>query len=142
PPRHLSAAIVQMPADSEEHAVVLHDHHTGLLGFSGLYVIAGIAAGLHVHPRGIDILAGCRAAFGCTLVGNRDFEIDLIVRSFRWVVDHRLDANFVALLHTVAVAGYFSPVGHLAARTEDMFFLVGAEKIGAILVPERRVMEQ
>src|SRR6266581_3577244 len=127
-----------MPADAEQHAAVFHDHHTGLLRFSRLYVIAGIAAGLHVHPRGIDILSSWGSARICAqiLIGNRDLEIDLVVRSGRWVVDHRLDANFVALLHKVAVAGYFGPVSHFAARAENMFLLVGAEKIGTVLVPE------
>jgi hypothetical protein len=34
-----------------------------------------------------------------------------------------------------------NPLGHLAPGTEDMLFLVGAEKIGSILVPESGVVE-
>ena len=44
-------------------------------------------------------------------------------------------------MHAISIAGNFRPIRHLAARAENMFFLVGAEKIRAILVPERHMMQ-
>jgi hypothetical protein len=56
-------------------------------------------------------------------------------------MDHGLDADFVAHLNAIAVAGDLGPIGELAAGAEDVFLFVGAEKIGAVFVPEGRVMK-
>jgi len=100
-------------------------------------VVAGIATGLHVHPSGINAFGGG----GRVSIGNLHFQIDLAVGCGGGVVDHGLDANLVALLDVIAVAGDFHPVGELTASAENMFFLVGAEEIGAVGVPEGGVME-
>jgi len=70
------------------------------------------------------------------------FQVDLVVGSAGGVVDHGVDADFVALLHAIAVPGDFHPVGQFAAGAENMLFLIGAEEIGAVGIPEGSVMEE
>src|SRR6266851_1887102 len=139
---NLLSVVVQVSTHTEQHAVVFHRYRSGLLAFPRRQVITGIAARRHIHPRGINVLDHLPHAPG-TRINKRDlhFEIGLVVGRGGRVVHHRLDADFVALLHAISIAGHFGPVRHLAARAENMFFLVGAEKIRAILVPERHVMK-
>src|SRR5260221_710312 len=66
--------------------------------------------------------------------------LEVVGRSRR-VIHHRLDADFVALLHAITVSGNFRPVGHFTAGAENMFLFVGAKKIRTIFVPEGHVMQ-
>src|SRR5260370_26051139 len=74
-------------------------------------------------------------------IGIFHCEKDVVVGRDGGVVDHGFDAYSATLLHAIAVAGDFDPVGEFAACAENVLFLIWAEKIGAIGVPERGVME-
>src|SRR6266852_4817707 len=100
-----------------------------------------MAAGLRIDPGGIVAFPVRRARGIRALVRNADLEKNIFIRSVRRVVHHSFDADPVAFLNAVAVARDLNPLGHLAPGTEDMLFLVGAEKIGAILVPESGVVK-
>src|SRR5713226_4537946 len=107
----LPGVIVHVAADAEEDAVVFHGHRASVFVFAGFEVVAGVAAGLHVHPGGIDAL-GCGggvAGPGRQGVRNFYFEVDLVVGGAGGIVDHGFDADIVAFLHAVAVAGDFHP---------------------------------
>src|SRR6266478_707963 len=133
----LLGVIVHMAADAEEDAVVFYGDGSGVFVLAGFEIVAGVAAGLHIHPSGVDALGGS----GGVGVGNFHFEVDLVVRRAGGIVNHGLDADFISLLHAIAVAGDFHPVGELGTGSENVLFLIGAEKIGAIGVPERGVMK-
>ena len=139
---NLFPVIVHVSANAEQHAVIFHGHCSGLLAFSHRNVVAGISARRHIHPRGINILDHLPDAPSAR-INKRDlhFEISLFIRRGSRVVHHRFDADLVVRLHAIAVAGDFGPVRHLAARAENMLFLVRAKKVRAILVPERHVMQ-
>src|SRR4029077_8240624 len=136
----LFRVIVHVAADAEEDAVVFHDDGAGVLVVAGFQVVARITAGLYVHPGRVDALGG-GGGIGGRGVGNFHFEVDLGVGSAGGIVDHGLDADFIAVLHAIAVTGDFRPVGEFAAGAKDVLFLIGTEKIGAVSVPERRVVE-
>ena len=132
--------VVQVSAHSNQHAVIFHRHRSGLFAFSRRKVIAGIPASRYVHPRGINILSR-RSRITRLLKRNRDLQIRLVIRRGRWVVHHRFDADLFAFLHAISIAGDFGPVRQFAARAKNVLFLIGAEKIRAILVPERHMMQ-
>ena len=137
--RELFGEVVHVTANAEKGSAVFHDDCSVLFAIAGGQIVARIGAGFYVHPGGVDAFQF--GAISGLLVGNRDFEVDVFVRSVRWIVDHSFDADFVAHLDTITVAGDFGPIGEFAASAENVFFLIGAEKIGAVLVPESRVMK-
>ena len=56
-------------------------------------------------------------------------------------MNHGFHADAVVFLNAIAVAGDWSPIGEFAAGAENVFFFIGAEKIGAVFVPECDVMK-
>ena len=56
-------------------------------------------------------------------------------------MNHGFDADLIVFFHVIAEAGDLRPVGEFASRAENVFFLIGAEKIGSVFIPESDVME-
>jgi len=78
---------------------------------------------------------------GVVEIFDFDLEEGFVVGRGGGIVNHRLDADLVVFFDAIAETRNGSPIGELAAGAEDVFFLVGAEKIGAIFIPERDMME-
>jgi len=105
-------------------------------------VVAGIAATGDVHPCGIDIFHG-RGSFVLRKggVGNGNLQKYVFVRYSGGIVNHGFDADLVAFFHAITEAGDLRPVGEFTAGAENVFFLIGAEKIRAVFIPESYVMK-
>jgi hypothetical protein len=138
---------VHVASYAQQDAGIIYADRSNFFAEAGRKVVAGVAAGGYVHPCGIEVFerggrsAVSRGGVSEGRIRNRNFEINVFVSCSGWIVNHGFDADLIALFHAIAETGNLCPVGEFASRTENVFFLIGAEKIGAIFIPESDVME-
>jgi hypothetical protein len=87
----------------------------------------------------MNILDRCRSRV--VHVRNGNLQKNPFVQRGRRIVNHGLDAYPVVFFHAIAEAGNLRPICELAARAKDVFFLVGAEEIRTIFIPESDVVK-
>src|SRR4029077_19388145 len=100
----LPGVVVHVAADAEDDGFIFDGDGAGVFVFAMFEIVAGVAAGLHIHASGVDALGGGqRAQLGADTRttgrwrGKRNFhfEVDIVVSSGGRIVDHGFDANFV-----------------------------------------------
>ena len=130
---------MHVSANAEENAGVFHGNGSNFFAGAWRQIVTGVCARVDVDPGGIDVFDGSRG--GIVEIGDCDFEIRLVVGGGSGIVNHGFDADLIAFFDAIAEAGNEHPVGEFPACAENVLFLIRAEKIGAVFVPEGNVMK-
>ena len=107
----------------------------------GLQIVARSAALLHVEPGGVDA-PQLRPLRRRAPVLDLHLDVGTRVAGVGRVVEHCPNTDTLSLSHSIAEAGEGRPIVHLAAGAKDVFFIVGAQKIGAGGIPVADMVQQ